>query len=123
MHADGGYNRVVWMPQETKERLRQFIPETVYPAIATENEVKNIPDLKKFLEDNNHPVKARWETSTSGSADRMNRPLPVFSAGDIPMNVGGFRIILKNAKITAEKVIILPVRPDGQEGGEQSGSQ
>ena len=26
LHADGGYDRVVWMPAETKERLKDFIP-------------------------------------------------------------------------------------------------
>ena len=56
MDADGGYNRVVWMPQETKERLKQYIPESVYPAIATEQDVKTIPELKAFLSAHNHPV-------------------------------------------------------------------
>jgi acetyl-CoA decarbonylase/synthase complex subunit beta len=37
--------------------------------------------------------------------------MPVFSAGDIPLTTGGIRIILKNARITAEKVIIQPVKP------------
>jgi acetyl-CoA decarbonylase/synthase complex subunit beta len=42
MHADGGYDRIVWMPSDTKERLRPFIPETVYDALATEKDVEDL---------------------------------------------------------------------------------
>jgi acetyl-CoA decarbonylase/synthase complex subunit beta len=34
-----------------------------------------------------------------------------FRAGDVPVNAGGFWIIFKNARITAERVIIRPVKP------------
>jgi acetyl-CoA decarbonylase/synthase, CODH/ACS complex subunit beta len=122
LHADGGYERVVWMPAETKERLKDFIPPSVYPAIATEKEVKTIPELKSFIKNQNHPVVQRWisdETTARATADRSQ----VFSAGDIPIIAGGYRIILKNAKITAEKVIILPVRAPSPRGGEHHGAQ
>src|SRR5208337_1552003 len=46
MHADGGYERVVWMPHETRERLRDYIPAAVYPAIATEKDVETLEELK-----------------------------------------------------------------------------
>jgi acetyl-CoA decarbonylase/synthase complex subunit beta len=117
--ADGGYDRVVWMPQETRERLREFIPASVYDAIATEQDVKTLPELKEFLVSRNHPVTTRWaeepapEDTAGGNATRI----PVFSGGDIPLTAGGFRIILKNARITAEKVIIQPVRPGGERHG------
>jgi len=122
MDADGGYNRVVWMPHETKERLKEFIPEPVYGAIATELDVKTIPELKAFLAKHNHPVTARWEAepllghdAVTGNAGQVR----VFSGGDIPITTGGFRVILKNARITAEKVIIQPIRPGGEHGGAQ----
>jgi acetyl-CoA decarbonylase/synthase, CODH/ACS complex subunit beta len=122
LHADGGYDRVVWMPAETKERLKDFIPASVYPAIATEKEAKSIPELKDYLEASNHPVVQRWkiaETAASAPADRPQ----VFSAGDIPITANGYRIILKNAKITAEKVIIVPIRATSPGGGEHHGAQ
>ena len=110
MHADGGYDRIVWMPSDTKERLRPFIPETVYDALATEKDVENLSGLKDFLEKHHHPVTRRWSAEKeSGAATTSHQQ--VFAAGDIPINAGGFRIILKNARITADKVIILPVRP------------
>ncbi len=122
MHADGGYDRVVWIPAETKERLKDFIPASVYPAIATEKDVKTIPELKKYLETHNHPVVRKWKSDEDATRPLENRP-QVFSAGDIPLTAGGYRIILKNAKITAEKVIILPVKSTPQKGGEYHGAQ
>jgi len=122
MDADGGYNRVVWMPQETKERLKQYIPESVYPAIATEQDVKTIPELKAFLSSHDHPVLKRWEPEPAPGQEGMTgsgRQIPVFSGGDIPLTSGGFRIILKNARITAEKVIIQPIKPGGEHRGTQ----
>jgi len=122
LHADGGYERVVWMPAETRERLKEFIPPSVYPAIATEKDVKTIPELKSFLLNQNHPVVRRWRSDDTDSRAPADLP-QVFSAGDIPINAGGYRIILKNAKITAEKVIILPVRAPAPGGGEHRGAQ
>jgi len=117
MHADGGYDRVVWMPADTKERLKEFIPATVYPAIATENDAGDIKELKTFLENHHHPVVQRWVPAKlqppAGESSAR-----VFSAGDIPITTGGFRIILKNAKITAEKVIIVPINPSHESGRE-----
>jgi acetyl-CoA decarbonylase/synthase complex subunit beta len=110
MHADGGYDRIVWMPSDTKERLRPFIPETVYDALATEKDVEDLHGLKDFLVKHHHPVTVRWSAEKESGADAPNHQ-QVFAAGDIPINAGGFRIILKNARITADKVIILPVRP------------
>jgi acetyl-CoA decarbonylase/synthase, CODH/ACS complex subunit beta len=122
LHADGGYDRVVWMPAETKERLKDFIPASVYPAIATEKDVRTIPELKRYLESRNHPVVQRWKAAEEAAGTTAGGP-QVFSAGDIPITAGGYRIILKNAKITAEKVIILPVRPPSHGGGELRGAQ
>jgi acetyl-CoA decarbonylase/synthase, CODH/ACS complex subunit beta len=119
MHADGGYSRVVWMPQETKERLKEFIPAEVYPAIATELDVRNLDELRTFLELHHHPVIGRWAADAEPA--EPGPQIPVFSGGDIPITTAGFRIILKNARITAEKVIIQPIRPPGKSGGEHNG--
>jgi acetyl-CoA decarbonylase/synthase complex subunit beta len=122
MSADGGYDRVVWMPQETKERLKSFIPESVYGAIATEQDAKTLEELRSFLVSHNHPVIKRWEEDTSPDAGDMTpgrQEVSFLSGRDIPLNAGGFRIILKNARITAEKVIIQPIRPGGEHHGPQ----
>ncbi len=109
MHADGGYDRVVWMPDEIKEQLRSYIPEGVVDKIATEKDARTIPELQEFLRAREHPVTKRWKTPEPQVRFRAHR-LQVFSGGDIPLMAGGFRIILKNARITAEKIIIQPVK-------------
>ncbi len=117
LHADGGYDRVAWMPSDTKEKLKEFIPASVYGSIATEKDVTSIPQLREFLENHHHPVTARWAVAENVSGGDVGSA-QVFSVGDVPMNVGGFRIILKNARITADKVIIQPVKPGKRMGGE-----
>ncbi|PKL64195.1 MAG: CO dehydrogenase/CO-methylating acetyl-CoA synthase complex subunit beta [Methanomicrobiales archaeon HGW-Methanomicrobiales-3] len=119
LDADGGYRRVVWMPKESKERLAEFIPADVVPAIATESDVHNIDELKNFLAEKHHPVTERWAADAAAAEDAAPQ-VQVFSAGDIPITTPGFRIILKNAKITAEKVIIQPIRPHTKPGGEHN---
>jgi len=116
MSADGGYDRVVWMPFETKEKIKPYIPENVYEKIATEKDVRTIPELKEYLTSHQHPVTRLWKADKS--PDKTTAPeTTVFSAGDIPLTAGGVRIILKNARITAEKVIIQPVKPHQPRGG------
>ncbi|MDO9323606.1 MAG: CO dehydrogenase/CO-methylating acetyl-CoA synthase complex subunit beta [Methanoregula sp.] len=115
IHADGGYNRVVWMPSEIKDRLKEFISADVYDAIATEKDAESVAALREFLETHHHPVVQRWAQEPEATAETSGVPI-VFSDGDIPVTMGGFRVILKNAKITAEKVIILPVKPPAQKG-------
>ena len=94
----------------------------MYPAIATEKDAKTISDLKNFLEAKNHPVVLRWNAAETAASAPEDRP-QVFSAGDIPITANGYRIILKNAKITAEKVIIIPIRAPSPGGGERHGAQ
>ena len=42
---------------------------------------------------------------------------PVMSFGELPISAGGVKIILKNAKIYAEKVIISPADKSQSGGG------
>ena len=38
LQADGGYERVVWLPKEIKDSLEEFIPEDIMDKIPTEEE-------------------------------------------------------------------------------------
>ncbi|MFX0096337.1 MAG: CO dehydrogenase/CO-methylating acetyl-CoA synthase complex subunit beta [Candidatus Hodarchaeota archaeon] len=122
LQVDDGWNRVVWMPQAVKDRVKEFIPTDIVDKIPTENDAKSIEELKAFLESKNHPVVERWaalapaeevaeaiekaETTSDPFAAELSTAsgTPVISAG-VPTS-GGFRITLKNVKIKAEKVII-----------------
>lgn len=49
IQADGGHERLVWMPKELKERVKDGLPEGVYEKIATEEEVTNVDELEEFV--------------------------------------------------------------------------
>jgi acetyl-CoA decarbonylase/synthase complex subunit beta len=107
LQVDGGWNRVVWMPETIKERVREFIPEEVVDRISTEKDVSTIDELKVFLEERKHPVVERWEATPA--KEEVEVPAVAEVAAPILTTTpiaGGLKIILKNAKIQAEKVII-----------------
>jgi len=56
LKADGGLTRVVWMNKSLKEKVKDAIPNELYDKIATENEAKNLEELKLFLKKVNHPL-------------------------------------------------------------------
>jgi acetyl-CoA decarbonylase/synthase complex subunit beta len=111
--ADGGYARIVWMPAELKAQLREFIPEDIASRIATENDATTIDELQSFLAEHAHPVVSRWVQP----AEIIHEGNPVYTAAELPFVSGGVRIILKNARIYADKVTIIPVKP-GKQGKE-----
>jgi acetyl-CoA decarbonylase/synthase complex subunit beta len=108
LQADGGWRRVVWMPREIKERVKDFIPAELIDRIATEEEAKTIEELKVFLSEHDHPVVERWKQAEAVPIEtKEETPLiPVATAATLPITAGGYKIILKNAKIYAKKVII-----------------
>jgi acetyl-CoA decarbonylase/synthase complex subunit beta len=110
MSADGGWDRIVWLPKEIKERVKEFIPADVVDKLATEEEAKTIDELKEYLQNKDHPVVQRWtedeaeeETEEAEGMETMGTMVPMSTA---TMSAGGFKIIFKNAKIHAEKIII-----------------
>jgi len=67
LEADGGWSRVVWLPKEVKERVKDFIPKDVVDKIATEEDAQNLDALKAFLKEKGHPVVARWVEETAAA--------------------------------------------------------
>jgi acetyl-CoA decarbonylase/synthase complex subunit beta len=116
--ADGGYERVVWMPAELKEQLRAFIPEDLIEKIATEKDVTTVSELVAFLTRMSHPVMARWKSDEIVTDEGALTANPLFSAGEFPIHAGGFKIILKNARIYADRVTIVPIKPKKPGRGE-----
>ncbi|MFW9959742.1 MAG: CO dehydrogenase/CO-methylating acetyl-CoA synthase complex subunit beta [Candidatus Thorarchaeota archaeon] len=113
LQVDGGWERIVWLPEAIRDRVSEYIPEEIRSKIATEKNAMTISDLKTFLKDKSHPVVDRWieieeedevELPMEGTGDYVAVP-GEFSAmvGSVG---GGLEIIFKNAKIYAEKVII-----------------
>jgi len=121
LQADGGWNRVVWIPKEVKERVRNFIPADLVNKIATEENAKTIDELKAFLKEQNHPVVSSWKEAAAAEAtvpaevSEEAAAMPVITASTLPLTAGGFKIILKDAKIYAKKVIIRSARDEKSE--------
>jgi acetyl-CoA decarbonylase/synthase, CODH/ACS complex subunit beta len=118
--ADGGWNRVVWVPKEVKDRVKDFVPADLVDKIATEETANSIDALKTFLKEKNHPVVAKWAKEEAPAAEAApievqaaeGAMMPVMTASSLPIMAGGFKIILKDAKIYANKVIIKTVKDE-----------
>jgi len=112
LQVDGGWSRVVWMPESVKMRVQSFIPMELVGKIATENDVKTIDELKTFLEMRGHPVVERWKAAPVEVPVEEKKvevpavPMAPTALPVAPIAAGGFKIILKNAKIHAKRVII-----------------
>jgi acetyl-CoA decarbonylase/synthase complex subunit beta len=110
LQVDEGWNRIVWMPASIKERVKDFIPKDVVDKIATESDVNTTHELKTFLEKMEHPVVKRWKTVPIEVAPEVKdveiAAAPEIPVSGVPVAAGGFKIIFKDAKIHAKKVII-----------------
>lgn len=123
LQADGGWRRIVWLASELKERIKDAIPAELVDKIATEKEATTVEELKKFLLERGHPVVERWKAVEEAKPpEKVEAPevaaptevevtLPAEGLG-LPAGVGGFRIILKNVRIKADRLII---RRSGEE--------
>jgi acetyl-CoA decarbonylase/synthase complex subunit beta len=116
------------MPKEVKERVKNFIPVDLVDKIATEEDAKTIDELKAFLKARNHPVVEHWKeevvavpeavpAEAAGEAGEEAVPtmVPTITAATLPITAGGYKIILKDAKIYAKRVIIRAVKSEKTE--------
>lgn len=113
IRADGGWNRVGWMPKHLRDRVIDDIPDDIVDAIATEEGATDLDSLKTFLIKHNHPIVAKWEEKEAEREEEKPAVPAVPAAGvsGIPVSVsagygGGVRLILKNAKISIDRVIV-----------------
>ncbi|MEM3737637.1 MAG: CO dehydrogenase/CO-methylating acetyl-CoA synthase complex subunit beta [Candidatus Bathyarchaeia archaeon] len=118
IQRDGGWDRVVWMPSILKDRLKDFpddIPPNKLEKIATEKDANNIDALKEFLTKVSHPVVERWkekvtplvvEAKEAVKVPELEVPTQVIVGAPAEVAGGGFKVILKNVTIVAEKLIV-----------------
>lgn len=112
LRVDGGWNRIIWLPTELKEQMKDYIPKELWDKIPTENDVRNINELKSFLESHDHPIVERIKAVEAAAPALAPEAAPTVAAptlapteGAVPA-VGGLSIIFKDAKIYAKKVIV-----------------
>jgi len=103
LQVDGGWERIVWLPSELKERVKDAIPPDLIDKIATEKDVGSVDELKQFQE-KGHPVVERWkelEIAEAEAAAEEAKVIPEELAA-----VTGIPISLTNVRIYAKKLII-----------------
>jgi acetyl-CoA decarbonylase/synthase complex subunit beta len=113
LQADGGWNRIVWIPSDIKERVKEFIPKELFDKITTEKDVKTIDELKEFLKTHEHPIVKRWKEVPAEVEAAEEEEVPAVAVAPLAatsFTAGGFKIILKDAKIHAKKVIIRTIK-------------
>ena len=112
LQADGGWSRIAWIPSKLKERVKDFIPKELIEKIATENDVKNVDELKAFLQTKGHPLVERWAKAPPEATTEVKMEPQTLQVTQLeglpvaPIGAGSFKIILKDAKITARRLII-----------------
>ena len=125
--ADGGWNRVVWLPSELKNKVLEAIPEDMVPKIATEEDVSSIEELITFLKEKEHPVAENisadieegeekevveeiTETETVEEDVNLEDGTVAVPTMSLPAGFGGLpkdvKITLKNVIIQADEIII-----------------
>ncbi|NVM03765.1 MAG: CO dehydrogenase/CO-methylating acetyl-CoA synthase complex subunit beta [Candidatus Helarchaeota archaeon] len=118
--ADGGWDRVVWISKAWKDYAieKNAIPAKNVDMIATEADATDLDSLKDFLRSKNHPVVKNWVEEEEEDEDEVVTPAMVPTGVQMPMGVpmapaatGGWKIILKGARITAEELIIKRIEP------------
>jgi acetyl-CoA decarbonylase/synthase complex subunit beta len=123
LQVDGGWERIVWMPSEVKERVKDFIPKEIVDKIPTEKDTGNINEMRSFLESHEHPIVERMKAAEAAAPPVLAEvevtapPLPAAGV-PFPTSAGGFTVTLKNAKIYAEKLIVRK-RKKGEIKGER----
>jgi acetyl-CoA decarbonylase/synthase complex subunit beta len=127
LQADGGWERVVWMPSAVKERVKGFVPNELLDKIATEKDVSNVDELKRWLEEKGHLIVGRWVKAAKPAPAIEAKPeevraveakpeVPTVSIPSVEAVVPtarpgvSLRITFKDAKIYARKVIVRRVR-------------
>jgi acetyl-CoA decarbonylase/synthase complex subunit beta len=123
IQADGGWNRVVWMPKNLKEKVRADIPAELVDKIPTEEEVSDLNTLREYLEKKEHPIIERWTKEEPAEETKMDEvapeqpawwpPAPGITASNpagIPavpqFSSEGLKLVFKNAKISIDRVIL-----------------
>jgi len=107
------------------KEIVEYMPPEILPKIATENDVPDMDGLKNWLKEKKHPIVDTWKAEPAKAAEQapqqmqqapmtgftvptLELPASALPAGmmqGLPQGVT-FKIILKNAKIKAERVII-----------------
>ncbi|MCZ7355728.1 MAG: CO dehydrogenase/CO-methylating acetyl-CoA synthase complex subunit beta [Candidatus Methanoperedens sp.] len=120
IQADGGWNRVVWMPKNLKEKIKADIPAELIDKVPTEEDAADLKTLRDYLEKKQHPITQRWAkeeaAAEAASSEVSATAAPAWSAPAMTMPSGmpamphfgggeGVKLTFKNAKISIDRIV------------------
>ncbi|MFX1257470.1 MAG: CO dehydrogenase/CO-methylating acetyl-CoA synthase complex subunit beta, partial [Promethearchaeota archaeon] len=114
-----GIETIVWMAKTVKDRVSEFLPPDLVDKIATEEDVKDINELKDWVEKVKHPIieTEGYKALMVEEEEEEGEEAAMIPMGDQAITLpgvggmGGFKVILKNCKIHAESIIIKKIEP------------
>ena len=121
IQADGGWSRIVWMSSALRKRVEDAIPQELKDKIPTENEVKNVEELRKYLVEKRHPAaekivevkpEVKPEAPPTPPTPQIPITIPQIPAitpqipATMPTAAGGVKIVLQGARIKIGKLIV-----------------
>jgi acetyl-CoA decarbonylase/synthase complex subunit beta len=117
IQSDGGWERVVWMPKNLKDKIMNDIPEDIVDRVATEEDANDLDTLKAFLIDKGHPIVEKWVVEEEEEPEMEATPMPTMNIPafdpammqNMPAMGGGggnIKVTLKNAKVTIDRIVL-----------------
>ncbi len=109
LQGDGGWEKVVWMPSELKEKFSDYIPESVIDKIATEKEAENLESLRNFLLDKKHPVLKEEAESIKEEEikeEKVQEKPEAAKAVAVPVTGRKVKLVFEGASFRIGKLII-----------------
>jgi acetyl-CoA decarbonylase/synthase complex subunit beta len=117
IQSDGGWERVVWMPKNLKDKIMNDIPEDIVDRVATEEDANDLDTLKAFLIDKGHPIVEKWVVKEEEEPEMEATPMPTMNIPafdpammqNMPAMGGGggnIKVTLKNAKVTIDRIVL-----------------
>jgi acetyl-CoA decarbonylase/synthase complex subunit beta len=111
LRASGGWERIVWMPSDVREKLKAFIPSDLYDQIATEKDVTSMDEMMVFLRAHHHPIIGRTAgaelniSDTAGTTTESKREIR--DARSLSQGPGaGVSITFHNIRLHADRVFV-----------------
>jgi acetyl-CoA decarbonylase/synthase complex subunit beta len=111
--ADGGWKRIVWLPSDLKNSVKDAIPTELFEKIATEKDVSNIQELTRFLVEKGHPLGEEIKQAEA----RVEEPILAHSvAPEIPQldSAPPMNMPQQEISLTAAETATLEISFDGK---------
>jgi acetyl-CoA decarbonylase/synthase complex subunit beta len=107
LQADGGWRRMVWIPEEIKEEVKPELEKAgLYDKIVTEKDTRNVNELREILRKRNHPIVTRWVDVTDELVkktiayikEKRGRVSPTEASRSLGLNQVQFRKVVDEMK-------------------------